>query len=197
MINSTVRQIDAVVLDVDGVLTDGTVWWGPDGEEWKRFSFADVMGVSRGRRAGLIFALVSGETSPLVDRYATKMEIGEVHTGCKDKAAAVQLIAERQGVPLDRICFVGDDVNDLPAMAIVGISAAPSNAQPPVLAAADIKLARAGGDGAVRELIEVILAGSNRNDAQPGRFQAAGRRGHGDLGAGGTGAVSATGRKGR
>ena len=152
------RAIDAVVLDVDGVLTDGGVWWGPNGEEWKRFSFADIMGVSRGKAAGLLFALVSGEDSALVDRFAAKMGMDEVHKGCKDKAAALRLVAERTGIPLARMCFVGDDVNDLAAMALAGMSAAPADAQPPVLAAATLALSRPGGRGAVRELIELLLA---------------------------------------
>jgi 3-deoxy-D-manno-octulosonate 8-phosphate phosphatase (KDO 8-P phosphatase) len=152
------RQVDAVVMDVDGVLTDGTFWWGPDGQEWKRFSFADVMGLSRGRAAGLYFGLISGEASSLVDRFAKKLGILEVFSGCKDKGAALRLFSERLEIPLERICFVGDDVNDLPAIAIAGVSAAPANAQPPVLAAASIRLTHRGGDGAVRELIELILA---------------------------------------
>ena len=152
------QTIDAVVIDVDGVLTDGTFWWGPNGEEWKRFSFADVMGISLGRKVGLVFGLISGEASPLVDRLAIKMGIEEVHKGCKDKAAALCLFSERQRIPLDRICFIGDDVNDLSAMAIAGMSAAPANAQPRVLAAASLTLAHNGGNGAVRELIDLILS---------------------------------------
>ncbi len=151
------RAIDAVLMDVDGVLTDGGVWWGPDGAEWKRFSFADIMGVSRGKAAGLIFALVSGEDSPLVDRFAAKLGIEDVHKGCKDKAAAVRAFAAAHGIPLARICFVGDDINDLAAMAIAGLSAAPADAQPAALAAAGIKLTRPGGHGAVRELIESLV----------------------------------------
>src|SRR5947209_619919 len=100
--------IKAIALDVDGVLTDGTFWWGPGGAEWKRFSFRDVMGVSRGRQAGLIFALISGEDSPLVDRYAEKMQISDVHKGCKDKARAVRAFAEARGLELSQICFMGD-----------------------------------------------------------------------------------------
>jgi 3-deoxy-D-manno-octulosonate 8-phosphate phosphatase (KDO 8-P phosphatase) len=156
-VSQVLQTVDAVVIDVDGVLTDGTFWWGPNGEEWKRFSFADVMGISLGRKAGLIFGLISGEPSSLVDRFAAKMSIAEVHKGCKDKAAALRLFSERQGIPLDRICFMGDDVNDLSAIAIAGMSAAPANAQPPVLAAAAVTLARHGGNGAVRELIDLIL----------------------------------------
>jgi len=85
-----ISRIKAVALDVDGVLTDGTFWWGPDGEEYKRFSFLDIMGVSLGRKAGLVFALISGEDSPLVDRYAAKMGITDVFKGCKDKASALR-----------------------------------------------------------------------------------------------------------
>ena len=82
--------VRAVALDVDGVLTDGGVWWGPNGEEWKRFSFRDIMGVSLARKAGLLVALISGEDSPLVDRFANKLGITDVAKGCKDKAEAVR-----------------------------------------------------------------------------------------------------------
>ena len=69
------KDIKALALDVDGVLSDGGLWWGPGGEEWKRFCFADIMGLSLVRRAGLIVALISGEDSPILDRYAQKMLI--------------------------------------------------------------------------------------------------------------------------
>jgi hypothetical protein len=91
------------------VLTDGGVWWGPNGEEWKRFSFADIMGVSLARKAGLILALISGEDSPLVDRYAAKMDIADVEKNCKDKARALRAFAERRNLQLSEICFMGDD----------------------------------------------------------------------------------------
>ena len=122
------ERIRAVALDVDGVLTDGGLWWGPGGEEWKRFCFADIMGVSLARRAGLELALISGEDSPLVDRYAQKMHIEHVIKGCRDKAAALREFAASAGIELAEICFMGDDVNDLPAMRIAGFSAAPANA---------------------------------------------------------------------
>ncbi len=150
--------VDAVVLDVDGVLTDGSFWWGPNGEEWKRFHFADVMGISRGRKAGLVFGLISGEPSPLVDRFAAKMQITQVYKGIKDKGDALRQFSASTGIPLARICFAGDDINDLPAFALAGLTAAPANAQAPVLAAATIRLTQTGGNGAVRELIELVLA---------------------------------------
>ena len=92
------KGLKAIVLDVDGVLTDGSVWWGPNGEEWKRFSFADIMGVSLAMKAGITVALVSGEDSPLVDRFAAKMGIIDVEKNCKHKAQALRLIAQRRGL---------------------------------------------------------------------------------------------------
>src|SRR6266699_2222793 len=127
------ERVRAVALDVDGVLTDGGIWWGPNGEEWKRFSFADIMGVSLARKAGLIVGLISGEDSPLVDRFAAKMGITDVAKNCKDKAGALRSLAERRGLALNEVCFMGDDVNDLEAMKIAGLAAAPANAAPVVL----------------------------------------------------------------
>ncbi len=151
-------RIRAIVLDVDGVLTDGGFWWGPEGQEWKRFSFADVMGISLARKAGLIVALVSGEDSPLVDRFAAKMGIRDVYKNSKDKAGALREFAARNGLDLGEICFMGDDVNDLQALAIAGLAAAPADARPEVLAKAAFVTTRGGGNGAVRELTDSILA---------------------------------------
>lgn len=152
------NAIKAVALDVDGVLTDGSVWWGPNGEEWKRFCFHDIMGVSRARKAGIVFTLISGENSPLVDRFAQKMGITDVCKGCKDKAAALRDFADRQGYALKTIAFMGDDINDVPAMEICGFAAAPSNAHPSALAAAKLVTQRVGGNGAVREMLDHLLA---------------------------------------
>ena len=152
------KHLKAIALDVDGVLTDGGVWWGPNGEEWKRFCFADIMGVSRARKAGLIVALISGEDSPLVDRFAVKMGITDVTKGCKDKANALRSFAERRGLALSEISFMGDDVNDVEAMEIAGFAAAPANAMPAVQKKAAFVSKLAGGNGAVRDLIEAILA---------------------------------------
>jgi 3-deoxy-D-manno-octulosonate 8-phosphate phosphatase (KDO 8-P phosphatase) len=153
------NNLRAIALDVDGVLTDGGVWWGPDGAEWKRFCFADIMGVSLARKAGLIVTLISGEDSPLVDRFAAKLEIADVTKGCKDKAAALQAFAGRHALRLEEICFMGDDVNDLAAMDLAGFSAAPADARPAALHKADLVTHAGGGNGAVRELVDLILSG--------------------------------------
>ena len=158
---TTLHDIRAIAFDVDGVLTDGSVWWGPNGEEWKHFHFSDIMGVSLAQRAGLEIALISGEDSPLVSRYAEKMKIAHVHKGIRDKAAALHQFSIDTAIPLQEICFMGDDINDLPAMDIAGFSAAPSNANQLVLAGVDFCCAHSGGNGAVRELIDALLAARN------------------------------------
>jgi 3-deoxy-D-manno-octulosonate 8-phosphate phosphatase (KDO 8-P phosphatase) len=150
--------IKLIAMDVDGVLTDGSFWWGPNGEEWKRFHFADIMGLSRARKAGLKLALISGEDSPLIDRLATKMQIGNVEKSCKDKARALRELAALHDLSLEEICFMGDDVNDLPALAIAGLPAAPADAQPAIREKCRFVSTAKGGNGAVRELIEMILA---------------------------------------
>jgi 3-deoxy-D-manno-octulosonate 8-phosphate phosphatase (KDO 8-P phosphatase) len=151
-------SVAALVMDVDGVLTDGTFVWSASGEESKSFSFEDVMGLSRARRAGLQLGLISGEDSPLVDRFAEKIGITHVSKGCKEKGAALRGFAASMGIALEQIAFIGDDVNDLPALRIAGVSVAPRNAQPEVKRSVSLILERTGGQGAVRELVELILA---------------------------------------
>jgi len=92
-----VGQIKAIALDVDGVLTDGGFWWGADGQEWKRFSFRDVMGISVGRRAGLVFALISGEESMLVDRFAQKMALNSSSRAAKTRQPPYGRSRKRKG----------------------------------------------------------------------------------------------------
>jgi 3-deoxy-D-manno-octulosonate 8-phosphate phosphatase (KDO 8-P phosphatase) len=150
-------SIKAIVLDVDGVLTDGGFWWGPNGEEWKRFSFADIMGLSLARKAGFQIALISGEDSPLVDRLAAKVGSTDLYKGCKDKAQALRALAERHHLDLDEICFMGDDVNDLPALEIAGLAAAPADARPVVIEKCDFITKAGGGNGAVREIVDYLL----------------------------------------
>jgi 3-deoxy-D-manno-octulosonate 8-phosphate phosphatase (KDO 8-P phosphatase) len=156
-----VREIKAIALDVDGVLTDGGVWWGQNGEEWKRFHFSDIMGLSLARKSGIVIALISGENSPLVDRMAEKLGITDVHKGCKDKAGAIRVFSERHGLQLQEICFIGDDVNDLAALAIVGLSACPADARPSVKANCQVVARLGGGNGAVREVVDMLLEAQN------------------------------------
>ena len=156
-------SIEALVMDVDGVLTDGTFLWSASGEEMKQFSFEDVMGLSRARQAGLRLGLISGENSVLVDRYADKLGITNVAKGCKDKGAALRQFSTDTGIPLERTAFVGDDVNDLPALRIAGLSVAPANAQPAVKGEVRMLLDQHGGRGAIRHLVELILSARTKS----------------------------------
>jgi 3-deoxy-D-manno-octulosonate 8-phosphate phosphatase (KDO 8-P phosphatase) len=157
IVPEVVAKIKAIAMDVDGVLTDGGVWWGPNGEEWKRFHFADIMGLSLARKSGMVIALISGENSPLVDRFASKLGIVDVHKDCKDKASALRTFSERHGLSLQEICFIGDDVNDLSALSIVGLSACPADARPSIREHCQVVTKLAGGNGAVREVVEMLL----------------------------------------
>jgi 3-deoxy-D-manno-octulosonate 8-phosphate phosphatase (KDO 8-P phosphatase) len=161
--------LQAIAFDVDGVLTDGRLTLSPSGEEFKAFSFADIMGVSLLRRLGIKIALISGEPSPQVDLYAKKMHIPFVAKGTRDKAQAVRDFTAKFNIPLEATCFFGDDVNDLFAMDITGFCACPANAATEVLdyVAAAQEQNRGyvstlpGGAGAVRAFADAVLAARN------------------------------------
>jgi 3-deoxy-D-manno-octulosonate 8-phosphate phosphatase (KDO 8-P phosphatase) len=155
------RQIKAIVTDVDGVLTDGTFWWDANELELKRFCFADITGIPLAQKAGIRIALMSGESSvsgmAIVERYAKKLNIEDVYKGCHDKAKAVTEFAEKHKIALSEICFVGDDINDLPAMKRAGLSVAPLDSHKSVLKSADFITASAGGHGVIREVVDILL----------------------------------------
>ena len=150
-------RIRAVALDVDGTLTDGAIYWSESGEEIKRFHFLDIMGIARAQRlCGVSFALISGEESPLIHRFAAKLSIETVFTGCKAKGDALIEAAQRMNLEPGQFAFMGDDVNDLPALRLAGFKAAPMTAHPAVLEEAEFISDRPAGSGAVRSLIDFI-----------------------------------------
>lgn len=153
--------LQAIAFDIDGVLTDGILTWSSAGDESKSFSFADIMGISLLRRLGIKMALISGEASPLVDRYAEKVHIPFIAKGTRDKATALREFAKKFDISLEQTCFFGDDVNDLSAMEIAGLCACPSNAAAEVLAYVEERgflSPLPGGRGAVRSLVDAVLA---------------------------------------
>lgn len=147
-------RLVGIALDVDGVFTDGTLWIGPSGEEYKAACFLDIMGVSRARRDGVLFALISGEDTPFVKHLARRLGIADVWVGCKNKAAAFAEFATRHGVSSRALAFMGDDINDVEAMRIAGWAAAPPSAHRDALAAAAYVARREGGRGAVRDVLD-------------------------------------------
>ncbi|MES2393188.1 MAG: HAD hydrolase family protein [Acidobacteriota bacterium] len=163
-LRDSLETLQAIAFDVDGCLTDGTLMWSPTGDEYKTFCFADVMGISLLRRLGIKLALISGEASPHVDRYAQKMHIPFVVKGTRDKAAALRALSASVQVPLSQTCFFGDDINDLFAMDIAGVCACPANAAAEVfdyVRERGFVSTKDGGKGAVREFADAVLASRN------------------------------------
>lgn len=160
-------RIKLVLTDCDGVLTDGGVYYSSRGEELKRFNIRDGMGVERLRNlAGVETGIVTGELSPSVVKRAEKLAIAECHLGIKDKETAVRAILARLGLEPEQVAYLGDDVNDLPAFAQVGLSACPSDAFHEVKANAHLVLESAGGHGAFREFAEIVILAVARHQAK-------------------------------
>ena len=152
------RSIRLVLTDCDGVLTDGGAYYSDQGELLKRFSLRDGMGVERLRvHAGVETGLVTRETAGPVRARAEKLGIVELHLGALDKAAVVREVSGRLGFALDEIAFLRDDVHDLPALDICGLSACPADAFPAVRERVDFVCPSSGGHGAFRDLAEFVL----------------------------------------
>jgi YrbI family 3-deoxy-D-manno-octulosonate 8-phosphate phosphatase len=145
-------------VDVDGVLTDAGMYYGPDGEVLKKFNTRDGLGLARLREAGVAVALISGEDSAIVHARAAKLKIDEVFAGVANKRVVIDDLCARKKLDLDEVAFIGDDLNDLPALECVGLACAVADAAEPVKAVAHYVTQRRGGDGAVRELCELLIA---------------------------------------
>jgi len=159
-------------MDVDGVLTDGSVIVFSDGTEAKRFSVLDGMGLGMVRDAGFEIAWISGRSSGATTIRAEELRIQRVIQGRRDKLAALSELAADAGFALDQCVYMGDDVIDVPALKAAGIGVTVPNAMPEALAAARLVTRRPGGGGAVREVCDLILSaagGAARNTAAPGR----------------------------
>ena len=151
-------RIRLFAMDVDGVLTDGTVLISSDGTEAKAFSILDGAGIVRLNRAGIAVAWISGRASGATARRAQELKIPHLIQGRIDKLTALQELAAQLGLAAAQCAYMGDDDIDAPAIAWAGIGAAPPEAMPAALAAADFVARRPAGRGAVREVCEQILA---------------------------------------
>ncbi len=151
------RNIRLFATDVDGVLTDAGMYYSESGDEWKKFNTRDGMGIKLLQRAGLTTAIVTQERTRLVARRAKRLSMPELHQGVMDKLSVIRDMATRHGVSLRQVAYIGDDVNDLEALKAVGLSAAPADGLPQVLQIVDYVCEKRGGEGAVREIAELIL----------------------------------------
>jgi len=152
------KQIDALLLDVDGVMTDGRIFIDANGLETKAFNVRDGHGISMLRAAGIVVGMVSGRKSRVVDARAKELGIREdSFQGVKDKPAVVRRILERHAIFPERAAFMGDDVVDLAAMDFAGMAITVADANDEVKSRADMITEKKGGKGAVREVCEAIL----------------------------------------
>jgi len=149
---------DWLWLDVDGTMTDGAMYYGEGGEEFKRFDTRDGAGIAAFRAAGGRVAIVTGEASRAAGRRAEKLAADHVVLGCRDKAAAFDEFCRRHGATGRGVLAMGDDRNDLPLLGRVGMFVAPADARPEVRAAADWVTTAPGGHGAVREVTDRLVA---------------------------------------
>ena len=150
-------------MDVDGVLTDGSIYVSSDGSESKRFSVLDGLGLARLRQAGVAIAWISGRQSGATTRRAEELKIGHLIQGRTDKFVALTELAANLGLSAAQICYMGDDDIDAPAIAWAGIGVAPTAAMPAAIAPASFIPGRAAGAGAVREVCDRILLAQNEN----------------------------------
>ena len=161
------KEVKLFLTDVDGCMTDGGMYYSANGDEMKRFCVYDGMGIAMLRKAGVPCGILTSETTEIVARRARKlgmeylrMGVGsQVATGRQTKLEAAQEICNELGITMEDVCFVGDDINDLDLLSHVGTPACPANAMPQVKAIPSIiRLTHCGGDGAIRELCDMILA---------------------------------------
>lgn len=151
------RRVRLLVLDVDGVLTDGRMVLSERGDELKSFHTHDGMGINLARRSGITVALVTGEKSPIAQARGAKLGIEDVVLGARRKGETLAELMTKHGVPAEAVAFMGDDILDLPALQRAGLAVAPANAVPEVRAAVHLVTRASGGAGAVRECVELIL----------------------------------------
>ena len=154
--------VRALVTDVDGVLTDGGLYYAENGDELKRFDVRDGQGLVLLREAGLLTAIVTRKQTTIVTRRARDLGIAEVHQNVADKARAIADLAARHRLVPATICYVGDDVGDLPAMRAVGVPVAVADAVAEVRGAAAYVTRAGSGHGAIREVCDRILAARRR-----------------------------------
>ncbi|MYN12973.1 HAD hydrolase family protein [Pusillimonas sp. TS35] len=156
------RQVRLMAFDVDGVLTDGSLWYGEHGEQLKRFNALDGHGLKLLAESGIGVALITGREGPIVARRAAELGVAIVRQGVRDKIQAITEAARSHGCSLSEVGYMGDDIIDLAALQRVGFAASVPNAPTYVSQAAHWVAERAGGSGAVRECCDLILASQRR-----------------------------------
>lgn len=156
------RSIQLILSDVDGVLTSGGIGFDNQGVELKQFHIRDGLGIRLWQRSGGKFGLITGRSSQIVKLRAAELGIDIVRQGFEHKWPAAEEIIQTLGLSPEQVCYIGDDLPDLPVIRRVGLGVAVADAAAEVRAAAHLVTVKPGGHGAVRELIETILKAQNR-----------------------------------
>ncbi|MCP4470131.1 MAG: 3-deoxy-manno-octulosonate-8-phosphatase KdsC [Gammaproteobacteria bacterium] len=169
IVNNSARQVRLLILDIDGVLTDGGLQFDNRGEEYKTFSSLDGHGIRMMLDCGIEIAVITGRKSAIVDHRMGDLGVRHIHQGCRDKLAAFTKLLQATGLKPDQVAYVGDDLPDLPIMRRVGLAIAVQNAHAFVKQHCDWVTSLPGGSGAVREVTDFILqAQSLLEDKQNG-----------------------------
>ena len=150
-------SIKLVITDIDGVWTDGGMYYGSDGTEFKKFNTSDSAGVLMLRWQKIPLAIITGEDTEMVRRRAEKLKIEYVYMGAHNKLKIASDLCKSLNIDLSEVAFIGDDIGDVPLLKVVGINAAPANAPDYVRELVQWKLDKQGGDGAFREFIERLM----------------------------------------
>ena len=151
-------DIRLLVMDVDGVMTDGKVTYTSDGQELKSFNIKDGLGIKRANASGIETAIISARTSPMVERRVLELSITYLIQGREDKLTALADLVRQMNLSLDQVAYIGDDLTDLTAIESVKLGACPADAAIEVRSKADWVSTRAGGDGCVRELCDLLVS---------------------------------------
>ncbi len=156
-IKSRLHKIKLLLLDVDGVMTDGGIYLSNSGDEFKKFNIQDGYGITKLRRAGFKIGIITGRVSNIVTKRAEELDITEVHQNLENKLETYEHIKAKWKLSDEEVAYIGDDEFDLPVLERVGFSASPSDAVPSVKKRVHFVCTHSGGNGAVREVIDLIL----------------------------------------
>lgn len=156
-IKEKLLKVKLLVMDVDGTLTDGAMYYSANGEELKRFNTRDGMGISLLHRAGIQTAILTTENTQIVQARAAKLKIDNVILGSRNKRISLEELLKTLGFKTEEVAYIGDDVNDEPAIKMSGVSACPADAVEHIKGLVDFISQYPGGNGAVREFAELIL----------------------------------------
>lgn len=146
-----------ILTDIDGVWTDGGMYYDQLGNEWKKFNTYDSAGILFAKKLGIPVGIITGEDTEIVRRRAEKLKVDYLFMGAKDKLAIVKNIAKELDIDLSEVAYIGDDLNDIEVLQAVGISACPSSAPLYVKKLCKLNLDKKGGEGVFREFVEFIL----------------------------------------